>query len=91
MRREETTMMQRTGKRAATMAVRVAEVRMLRWQAAEILEECLDMTRTLVRMGEESGWADPRIGLLDLEIRRYEEIREGLLDRAQRLELSHVA
>ncbi len=45
-------MMQRTGKRAATMAARLAEARALRRQAAQILEDCLDMTHTLVRMGD---------------------------------------
>jgi hypothetical protein len=74
-----------------TLAATVAEVRMLRRQAKEILADVLDMTRTLVRMGENSEWLDPNITVLDLEIRRWEEIREALLDRAMRLELGLVA
>ncbi len=84
-------MMQRMGKRAATMAARVAEVRTLRQQAAQILEDVLDMTHTLVRMGDASDWTDPRITVIDLEIRRWEEIREALLDRAERIELGLAA
>jgi hypothetical protein len=85
-------MQRRTGGRVARGRMRaMIEARAMRQQAATILENVLDMTRTLVRMGEESEWTDPEIPVLDLEIRRYEEIREGLLDRAQRLELSHVA
>jgi hypothetical protein len=74
-----------------TLATRVAEVRTLRWQAAQILEDVLDMCRTLVRMGDASDWTDPQIPVLDGQIRRFEEIREALLDRAKRFELSLAA
>jgi len=63
----------------------------MRQQAAAILENVLDMTRTLVRMGDASDWTDPQIPVLDGQIRRFEEIREGLLDRAQHLELGLAA
>jgi hypothetical protein len=67
------------------------EVRAMRQQAATILENVLDMTRTLVRMGDASDWTDPQIPALDLEIRRYEEIREALLARACKLERGKAA
>jgi hypothetical protein len=63
----------------------------MRQQAAQILEDVLDMCRTLVRMGDASDWTDPRISQIDLQIRRWEEIREALLDRAKRLELGLAA
>jgi hypothetical protein len=69
----------------------VAEARMLRQKAAQILEDCVDMSRTLVRMGDASDWTDPQIPVLDGQIRRFEEIREALLDRASRLELGLAA
>jgi hypothetical protein len=84
-------MMQRMGTRTATVVAQAAEVRSLRRQAREIGEDVLDMMRTLVRMGDASDWADTRIPALDGQIRRFEEIREALLDRAMRIELGLAA
>lgn len=64
----------------------VAEVRRLRRQASEMLEDLLDMTHTLVRLGEASDWTDERLPVWELALRRLEEIREALLARAREIE-----
>ena len=55
-----------------TMLETAARARHLRRQIVDTQEDIGDMRATYVRIGERSGWDDPRLEALDRDIQRFE-------------------
>lgn len=55
-----------------TMLDAAARARRLRRQIVDTQEDIGDMQATYVRIGERSGWDDPRLEALDRDIQRFE-------------------